>query len=86
MKSDLTSTIEGEAGSLETEVYEDAVVAMDAQEDDRKVNDAISALVNLGYQKTEAYRAVNLALKNQPDADVSALIRLALKEFATKEL
>ena len=86
VKSDLTSTIEGEAGSLETEAYEDAVVAMDAQEDDRKVNDAISALVNLGYQKTEAYRAVNLALKNQPDADVSALIRLALKEFATKEL
>ena len=86
VKSDLTSTIEGEAGSLETEAYEDAVVAMDAQEDDRKVDDAISALVNLGYQKTEAYRAVNLALKNQPDADVSALIRLALKEFATKEL
>lgn len=86
VKSDLTSTVEGEAGSIETEAYEDAVVELGAEQDNRKVDDAISALVNLGYQKTEAYRAVNLALKNQPDADVSGLIRLALKEFATKEL
>lgn len=51
-----------------------------------QVEDAISALVNLGYQRIEAYRAVNLAAGKNPDAGVSALIKLALKEFASKEL
>ncbi len=85
VKSDLNSAVNGEAGT-ETEVYEDAVVEMQAAENSHVSDDAISALVNLGYQRIEAYRAVNLALKNNPDADVSTLIKLALKEFATKEL
>ena len=59
---------------------------MQAAENSHVSDDAISALVNLGYQRIEAYRAVNLALKNNPDTDVSTLIKLALKEFATKEL
>ena len=59
---------------------------MQSTADDTKIEDAISALVNLGYQRIEAYRAVNLALKDNPDADVSALIKAALKEFATKEI
>lgn len=84
VKSDLNSTIEGDAAT-ETEAYEDAVVEMQSA-DDTKTEDAISALVNLGYQRIEAYRAVNLALKDNPDADVSALIKAALKEFATKEI
>ena len=49
------------------------------------VEDAISALVNLGYQRLDAYRAVNVAAGKNPDADVSALIKSALKEFAAKE-
>lgn len=85
VKSDLNSAVNGEAGT-ETEAYEDAVVEMQAAENSHVSDDAISALVNLGYQRIEAYRAVNLALKNNPDADVSTLIKLALKEFATKEL
>lgn len=51
----------------------------------RATEDAISALVNLGYQRIEAYRAVNLAAAAEPEADVAKLIRLALKEFANKE-
>ena len=85
VKSDLNSVVNGEAGT-ETEAYEDAVVEMQAAENSHVSDDAISALVNLGYQRIEAYRAVNLALKNNPDTDVSTLIKLALKEFATKEL
>ena len=85
VKSDLTAAVEGEAAT-ETEAYEDAVVEMQSAADDTKMEDAISALVNLGYQRIEAYRAVNLALKDNPEADVSALIKAALKEFATKEI
>ena len=85
VKSDLTAAVEGEAAT-ETEAYEDAMVEMQSAVDDTKMEDAISALVNLGYQRIEAYRAVNLALKDNPEADVSALIKAALKEFATKEI
>ena len=53
--------------------------------DYEKVEDAISALVNLGYQRLEAYRAVNNVLNDNPQADVSDLIRLSLKEFANKD-
>ena len=66
-----------------TENYEDNLVAM--TDDPSKMEDAISALVNLGYQRLEAYQAVNKASAANPEADVSGLIRLALKEFANKE-
>lgn len=49
------------------------------------IEDAISALVNLGYQRIDAYHAVNTAAGKNPNADVSALIKLALKEFASRE-
>lgn len=67
----------------ETEVYEDAIQGR--IENPMKLDDAISALVNLGYQRLEAYQAVNKANASHPDADVAALIKLALKEFASKE-
>lgn len=50
-----------------------------------KSEDVISALVNLGYQRLEAYRAVSKVILENPQADVATLIRLALKEFAQKE-
>ena len=50
------------------------------------VEDAISALVNLGYQRIEAYQAVNSDAGKNPDAGIADLIRLALKEFATREI
>ena len=55
-------------------------------EDFSKNEDVISALVNLGYQRLEAYRAVSKAAAENPDADISTLIRLSLKEFANKEI
>ena len=53
--------------------------------DYEKTEDAISALVNLGYQRLDAYKAVNKVLNENADADVSTLIRLSLKEFANKD-
>lgn len=47
------------------------------------VNDAVSALVNLGYARMDAAMAVNKAYKkHEGKASVSDLIREALKDFA----
>lgn len=51
----------------------------------RQTEDAVSALVNLGYQRIDAYQAVQLAVGKNPGAGVAELIKLALKEFASKE-
>lgn len=67
----------------ETVAYEDAIAGR--IDNPMKLDDAISALVNLGYQRLEAYQAVNKANAAEPEADVAKLIRLALKEFAPKE-
>ncbi len=67
----------------ETENYVDNLEAREA--DPMKMEDAISALVNLGYQRLEAYKAVNAAALKEPEADMGTLIRLALKEFAKKD-
>lgn len=63
----------------EVKSFEDNLAARD--EDPTKLEDAISALVNLGYQRIDAYKAVNQAAIKQPDADMGELIKLALKEF-----
>ncbi|NOZ67111.1 MAG: Holliday junction branch migration protein RuvA [Alphaproteobacteria bacterium] len=48
----------------------------------RTVQDAVSALVNLGYRQTEAYMAVSAAARSiDGEATVSDLIRLGLKEL-----
>lgn len=67
----------------EVDAFEDKLAARD--DDPTKMEDAISALVNLGYQRLEAYKAVNQVLIKTPDADMGELIRLALREFAKKD-
>lgn len=47
--------------------------------DTDKVNDAIMAMVSLGYSNTEAFRAVN-AVKDRDSLSVDALIKEALKK------
>jgi Holliday junction DNA helicase RuvA len=45
-------------------------------------HDAVSALVNLGYQRSEAFTAVAQASQKANDNDLQSLIRLALKEIS----
>jgi Holliday junction DNA helicase RuvA len=48
----------------------------DGGDEDQRVSDAVSGLVNLGYGRTEAYGAVIEALREMgDDARVEALIR-----------
>ena len=49
------------------------------------LEDVISALVNLGYQRLEAYKAASKVYGQNQDKNVSELIRLSLKEFALKD-
>ncbi|MDF2965448.1 MAG: ruvA [Rickettsiaceae bacterium] len=44
--------------------------------------DAISALANLGINKTDAYRAVYEVLNSEPNININDLIRKSLKQFA----
>ncbi len=70
----------------EAESYSASVAALNATENPMMTEDAISALINLGYQRLEAYKAVNKAALENPNADTPALIKAALKEFARKDI
>ena len=52
---------------------------------DNAMEDVISALINLGYQRMEAYKVVVKVYENNADKSLSELIRLSLKEFAGKD-
>ena len=57
--------------------------AVDDQRAPRPVADAISALVNLGYRRTEAFGAVAQAAKRLgPNAALDVLIKAGLKELS----
>ena len=45
------------------------------------INDTISALTNLGYNRSESYKAVIKILKDNKDINISELITLCLKEL-----
>ncbi len=45
--------------------------------------DALSALANLGYSRTEAFAAVTQAMQNEEAKEVSDFIALALKQLGT---
>ena len=75
-------TVDETTGEILT--YEDNIISRD--EDPTKMEDAISALVNLGYQRIEAYRIVNLVLSRNEDVDTGELIRLSLKELAKEQI
>lgn len=74
--------VDSETGEILS--YENNLIARD--DDPTKMEDAISALVNLGYQRLEAYRNVNAVLSQNPDVETSELIRLTLKEFAKEQV
>jgi len=61
-------------------------VVISESADYTKSEDVTSALVNLGYQRIDAYRVSAKVTAENPKADLSTLIKLALKEFANKEI
>lgn len=79
----LAATMAGADGA--TAMPSESAVNVQTAVDYTKSEDVTSALVNLGYQRLEAYHAASRVLAKNPDADVATLIRLALKEFAGKE-
>ncbi len=57
--------------------------AMPAGETPSAVADALSALINLGYKRVDAFGAVTTAARQLgAEADMAGLIRLSLKELA----
>ena len=63
-----------------------APITQTTDSDYAKSDDVISALVNLGYQRLEAYRVVSKVIAENQEAGVADLIRLSLKEFANKDI
>lgn len=55
------------------------------EQNEAALEDVISALVNLGYNRLEAYRAASKVYAENSERSVSELIRLSLKEFARKD-
>jgi Holliday junction DNA helicase RuvA len=49
------------------------------------LQDALSALVNLGYSRTEAFTALQTVRKQGTDNDISALIAAALKQMGSAQ-
>ena len=86
LKDNIVTIPIGVSANLD-EAMEDVptVAVLPKDTDYSKSEDVISALVNLGYQRLEAYRAVSKVVNENPEAAVPTLIRLALKEFAQKE-
>ena len=81
---DINQVVNFDEATGEVLEYEDKLISRD--DDPTKMEDAISALVNLGYQRIEAYRVVNLVLSKNENADMSEIIRLSLKEFAKEQI
>ncbi len=85
----IASELKDKVGSLSlgaAALAEKGVVANDAVKSANDAappaaEDAISALVNLGYGRSEAFTAVASVLKEQADAPLSDLVRLGLKEL-----
>ncbi|MCB9991838.1 MAG: Holliday junction branch migration protein RuvA [Rhodospirillales bacterium] len=61
-----------------------APVKAETTEEDGVDQDAVSALVNLGYSRSDAYRAVlNAKQKSNDNKKINDIIKLALKELAS---
>jgi len=70
---------------LNTALAATAEKTADAPRADNTLEDVISALVNLGYQRLEAYKAASAVCAENQDRPLAELIRLSLKEFARKD-
>lgn len=74
----LVSELKNKVGGLGSDTI---VMPTSAGTNGAVLEEAISALVNLGYGRSESGMLVAGILRTMPDADLSTLIRLALKEI-----
>jgi len=74
----LVTELKGKLGSLGTN---ENMEVLKTATSNTALDDAISALANLGYARTDAGMAAASALRRKPDASASELIRLALQEI-----
>ena len=81
----ILTELKDKAGKIELPVSTKPLASVNTPEAkvDSPINDdAVSALVNLGYGRAEAYTAVMNAVSDaQNDNDLQAIIRLALKDL-----
>ena len=76
----IVTELKGKLGNLGTN--EDMIVLTPGGSTGSAVmTEAISALVNLGYSRTEAGMVVATVLRQNPEAPIGEVIRLALKEI-----
>ena len=66
---------------LQEKVEVDKIVDNDRSIDEKTAQDAIQGLVNLGYQKTQARKAVEKVLKEDADLAVEDIIRKGLSNI-----
>ena len=76
----LANELKGKLGSLGTH-EEMPIIGASASNEGRVAADALSALANLGYGRTEAGMVIARILKESPDISTNDLIRLSLKEI-----
>lgn len=81
---DINAALNVDKATGEVLNYEDNLISRD--DDPTKMEDAISALMNLGYQRLEAYKTVNQVLSQNPNVEMGEIIRLALREFAKEQI
>ncbi len=54
------------------------------QSENNILNDSLSALVNLGYDKSQAYQILVQILQDKPKTDTATAIRLALQQLSNR--
>ena len=78
----LVTELKGKLGSIGTnEEMQILKTSLTNQSMNQALDEALSALVNLGYARTEAGVVVAQVLREYPDVHTSELIRLSLKEI-----
>jgi holliday junction DNA helicase RuvA len=83
----ILTELKDKVGQLDTPVITKSTAKSSnkKEEDGNLQHDAVSALVNLGYQRSEAFTAVAQVIQKSNDNDknnLQSLIRLALKEIS----
>jgi Holliday junction DNA helicase RuvA len=75
--------LKDKAAALTTPEIEDRVRSgIVANAGDAMREDLVSALINLGYQKSMAEKAVGAIIKDNPEANFTTVLKLALRKLA----